>query len=102
MGSGNVVHNLRDAFMRMRDGNRDTPAWAREFDDRIAAAIEARDHQTLATLHETEVGRMAHPTPEHWLPFLYVLGATTDDDPIATPIEGFDWGSLPMRAVRWG
>jgi 4,5-DOPA dioxygenase extradiol len=98
LGSGNIVHNLGDAIGRMRSGERSTPTWAADFDAAVVSALERRDTAELARLVDTPAGRKAHPTPDHYLPLLYVAGAG-GDDPLSFPITGFDLGSLSMRAV---
>lgn len=102
LGSGNVTHNLPDAFQRMRSGDTSSAAWAVRFDDEVVRAIDRRDGASLARAHESELGRLAHPTPDHWLPLVYAFGASSDDDAAAFPVEGFELGALSMRAVRWG
>jgi 4,5-DOPA dioxygenase extradiol len=101
LGSGNIVHNLRDAFGNMQRGITATPAWAAEFDRATAAALEQRDAQHLASSLENSTGRNSHPTPEHYLPLLYAFGASSEGDRVSYPISGFDAGSLSMRAVRF-
>ena len=101
LGSGNIVHNLGDAFGRMRSGDVITPLWAAEFDDAVVRGLEAHDTAALGRLIESPEGRKAHPTPEHYLPLLYAAGAA-GDDPVSFPITGFDLGSLSMRAVIFG
>lgn len=100
LGSGNIVHNLGDAFGRMRSGDVVTPAWATAFDAAVVDALERRDTPALARLIESAEGRRAHPTPEHYLPLLYVAGAAGDDLP-TFPMTGFDLGSLSMRSVHY-
>jgi len=103
LGSGNIVHNLHDAFTRQRQGDETTPDWARRFDDDVSRALEQHDTSRLLTLWpNTDDGRMSHPTADHWLPLIYTLGASDRDDAVDFPLEGFDWGSLSMRAVRFG
>lgn len=103
VGSGNVVHNLRDAFRRRAAGSPETPPWASRFDEAVAQALMQRDTKRLLTLWpNTDDGRMAHPTPEHWLPLIYACGASDDRDAVRFPVEGFDWGSLSMRNVVFG
>lgn len=100
MGSGNVTHNLGDAFRNMRTGATATPAWAADFDAAVTRALEARDMETLGRLVDSPEGRRAHPSPDHFIPLLYVAGAG-GDDPIEYPVAGFDLGSLSMRSVLY-
>jgi len=102
LGSGNIVHNLRDAFGNMRAGRTATPSWASEFDTAIAGALDRRDSAFLARSLETDTGRHAHPTADHYLPLLYSFGASAESDAVSYPITGFDAGSLSMRSVRFG
>lgn len=102
LGSGNIVHNLRDAFTNMRQGRTQTPRWASDFDLTTARALEQRDVKALTAALDDELGRAAHPTPEHYLPLLYAFGASSDSDRVTFPIDGFDAGSLSMRSVRFG
>ena len=102
LGSGNITHNLRDAFGNMRSGRTETPAWASQFDGDTARALEQRDGSHLSAAPRTSVGAQAHPTIEHYLPLLYVFGASLESDPLAYPVTGFDAGSLSMRSVMFG
>lgn len=102
MGSGNVVHNLRHAFTAWNRGDAGTPDWAREFDAGIARALETHDTEALTRALESDAGRLAHPTPDHYLPLLYAAGASAPADPVRFPIEGFDMSSLSMRSVIFG
>jgi 4,5-DOPA dioxygenase extradiol len=101
LGSGNIVHNLRDAFGRMRRGDATTPDFASSFDGDVERALQQHDGAFLSRAHEDARGRQAHPTPDHYLPLLYMAGAASDSDRISFPIHGFDAGSLSMRAVRY-
>lgn len=102
LGSGNVTHNLRHAFTSYQQGHHDTPPWASRFDADVAQAIEQHDGDYLARSLSSDDGRMAHPSPDHYLPLLYTIGAADAHDPVSFPIEGFDMASLSMRSVRWG
>jgi 4,5-DOPA dioxygenase extradiol len=102
LGSGNVVHNLRDAFGNLRSGRSETPAWAAEFDRNISQALEQRDAQHLASALDSALGRNAHPSPDHYLPLLYTFGASSGEDALSFPINGFDAGSISMRSIRFG
>ncbi len=101
LGSGNIVHNLRDAFGRMQSGDLATPAWAADFDTAVVGCLDGRDHAGLTALIESPTGRKAHPTPDHYLPLLYAAGAG-GADAVTYPLTGFDLGSLSMRSVIFG
>lgn len=99
LGSGNLVHNLRDAFQRMRSSSASTPDWAQRFDDAVARSVRERDTRALLSLWPSDDGRLAHPSPDHFFPLLYVYGATDEGDAASFPVEGFDLGSVSMRNV---
>lgn len=99
-GSGNIVHNLATAEL----GERDLPVepWAAEFDAWVAATLEARDLEALASFRDAAPhGRIAHPTPEHFLPILVAAGAAGDHYHVTFPYTGFEHGTLSMRCVRF-
>ena len=102
LGSGNATHNLRHAFGAWREGRTGTPDWALAFDESVAAALERHDTDALAGALGGEHGRMAHPTPDHYLPLLYVAGAARAGEAVRFPTVGFDMGSLSMRAALVG
>jgi 4,5-DOPA dioxygenase extradiol len=102
LGSGNLTHNLRHAFGAWHRGDSTTPGWAQAFDEAAARAVAERDEAWLVGALERDEGRLSHPTPDHWLPLLYVVGAAAPSDPVSTPITGFDMGSLSMRSILVG
>ena len=103
LASGNLTHNLSDAFRRMRDGTTATPDWAARFDAAAAEAVTGRDTASLLALWpDSPDGRRSHPTPDHWLPVLYAYAASRSDDRVDFPATGFDLGSLSMRSVVFG
>jgi 4,5-DOPA dioxygenase extradiol len=102
LASGNVTHNLRHAFSAWNRGDTATPPWAASFDADVAQALEQRDPAFLVGALESEAGRLSHPTPDHYLPLLYAAGAGLPGDAVRFPIQGFDMGSLSMRAVQLG
>jgi 4,5-DOPA dioxygenase extradiol len=101
MGTGSITHNLREAMAQLRSGDRSTHDWATRFDRDVGDALLQRDHRGLLRLGETDDGQRNHPTPDHWLPLLYAVGAAGGDD-VTFPSAGFDTGSLSMRSVRFG
>jgi 4,5-DOPA dioxygenase extradiol len=101
MGSGDVVHNLHAYAW---GGHPVEPYdWALRFEAQVRACITAGDHAPLIAYES--IGRdalLAVPTPEHYLPLLYVLGASGEGEPVTFPVEGVDGGSVSMLTVRLG
>ncbi len=100
-GSGNLVHNL------------ESYAWGRHPAEPLDWAVRfeklAREHIVAgrdASLVDYEAlgqdALLSAPTPDHYLPLLYVLGARMDGDRVSFPVEGFDGGSISMLAVELG
>ncbi len=101
VGSGNVVHNLH-AYAWGRHVPEPRP-WAAAFEKVVRERIEANDPATLVGYEA--LGREAHlaaPTPDHYLPLLYVLALRRPGDAVTYPVEGFDGGSISMLAVQIG
>jgi 4,5-DOPA dioxygenase extradiol len=101
IGSGNLVHNLHTyAWGRHNIQPFD---WAVRFETLARELMTSRNHESLVK-YETlgPDATLAAPTPDHYLPLLYILGASVTDDPISFPIEGFDGGSVSMLCVRFG
>jgi 4,5-DOPA dioxygenase extradiol len=100
-GSGNVVHNLRAYAW----GQEKAQAfdWALRFENYVRDAIlQGRDS---ALVHYEEAGndaKLSVPTPEHYLPLLYVVGARREHEPVSFPVDGVDGGSVSMLSVRIG
>ena len=103
LASGNIVHNLPDAFRQMRFGTTATPEWASRFDEAVKKTLLAHDIETLLSMYPDSVdAQLAHPTPDHWLPLIYAAGAADENDRVSFPTAGFDLGSLSMRNVIFG
>lgn len=100
LGSGNIVHNLRR--IQWQDNAVQYP-WAVEFDAWARDRLLAHDASALCTGYLTsEAGKLSVPTPDHYLPLLTVLGATSISDAVSFPTEGLQNGSISMRSVAWG
>ena len=103
MTSGNVVHNLHDAFRQMQSGTAITPEWASRFDETVKQTLLAHDFEALLSLYpDTADACQAHPSPDHWLSLIYTAGAAEESDRVRFPTEGFDLGSLSMRNIIFG
>jgi 4,5-DOPA dioxygenase extradiol len=101
VGSGNLVHNLHAyAWGRQQVEPLD---WAMGFEERARELLLTGDHNPLIA-YET-LGReaiLSVPTPDHYLPLLYVIAQMRKDDQIGFPVEGFDGGSVSMLSVIVG
>lgn len=101
IGSGNLVHNLH-TYAWGRHGAEPFD-WAMQFETKVRELIMNGDHSPL--VYYEVLGREAMlsiPTPEHYLPLLYVLGVSRDDEKVSFPTEGVDGGSVSMLSVRFG
>lgn len=93
IGSGNVVHNLKQVQWKQPDLAFD---WARRFDD---ATIEqlARDPGDVLRLVDHPDYELAVPTPDHFIPLLYIAGLAAASDTRPEPlVQGYSMGSLSM------
>ena len=101
IGSGNLVHNLHAyAWGRQQVEPLD---WAVRFEERARDLLRAGTHDPLIA-YET-LGRdaiLSIPTPDHYLPLLYVIAQKREDEPISFPVDGFDGGSVSMLCVQIG
>jgi 4,5-DOPA dioxygenase extradiol len=101
IGSGNLVHNLHTyAWGRHRVEPFD---WAVRFEQQARELLIAGNHEPLVN-YET-LGRdamLSAPTPDHYLPLLYVIALRRADDPVSFPVEGVDGGSVSMLTVQIG
>jgi 4,5-DOPA dioxygenase extradiol len=101
VGSGNLVHNLH-AYGWGRHAV-EPYDWAVRFEQEARAWMLAGDHQPLINYEQLGKDAMlAAPTPDHYLPLLYVLGAQLPGDQVSFPIEGVDGGSISMLSVQIG
>jgi 4,5-DOPA dioxygenase extradiol len=101
VGSGNVVHNLH-AYAWGRHAV-EPYDWAAGFEQKAREFLTAGEHAAL--IDYEKLGRAAAlsiPTPDHYLPLLYVMGATHEGETIRFPVEGIEGGSVSMLSVQIG
>jgi 4,5-DOPA dioxygenase extradiol len=97
VGSGNVTHNLREAVLGDKDASVD--AWAKEFDGFVKDALLTRDFDALIDFEKRQrYAHRAHPTIEHFIPLLYIAGASASDEKSSFVYEGIEHGNLSMRS----
>ena len=99
LGSGNMVHNLGMIDFH-RSGGYD---WAVRFDKELRSRLLAGDHEALIDYESLgATATLAIPTPEHYLPLLYVLALQKTDEPVALFNEETLMGSISMTSVAIG
>lgn len=95
MGSGNVVHNLRAMDRDAPDAGFD---WARRFNEVAIDTMTSRPGDAAALMRDADFLRVA-PTPEHFLPLLYIAGfAAQAGSAPKVLVDGYAYGSLSMTS----
>jgi len=100
IGSGNIVHNLRMVDYEKLDDSEFGYDWAIEANEKMKSFILSDDHQSL--IDYTSQGKAFHlsvPTPEHFLPLLYVLALKGEKDKVSLFNDKIVAGSLSMTSV---
>lgn len=97
IGSGNVVHNLRLVQWQNPAGTLEADG----FDKYIKDAISNREDEKVLNYKENEFSTYAVPLPDHFLPLIYVLGASEGEDPYVFN-EVRNLGSMSMTSYGFG
>jgi len=101
VGSGTLVHNLH-AYAWGRHPVEPLD-WAVRFEERARELMLSGTHEPLVNYEA--MGRdamLSAPTPDHYLPLLYVLALRRETETVSFPVEGFDGGSISMLTVQIG
>jgi 4,5-DOPA dioxygenase extradiol len=101
VGSGNLVHNLHTYAWGRHPS--DPYDWAVRFESAAKDIMLAGEYKPL--VNYDILGRdaaLSIPTPDHFLPLLYVLGARQRTEDVKFPVEGVDGGSISMLSVQIG
>ncbi|MGA2350471.1 MAG: 4,5-DOPA dioxygenase extradiol [Terracidiphilus sp.] len=101
VGSGNLIHNLH-AYAWGQDGAEPFD-WAVRFEQEAKELVAAGDFEPLIDYQKLgEDATLSIPTPDHYLPLLYVLAASHQGEAASFPVEGIDGGSISMLTVQIG
>jgi 4,5-DOPA dioxygenase extradiol len=101
VGSGNLVHNL--SAYAWDQPHAEPFDWAVRFEKQARELLLAGEDGPL--IEYEKLGRdalLSAPTPDHYLPLLYVIALRREGDTIRFPVEGFDGGSMSMLTVQIG
>ena len=100
LASGNVVHNLRGMNWSLENDGFD---WAQRFNEDAKQRM-LTDPTEFATMDAHADYRRAAPTPDHFIPALYLAGlagaAGTEETSVL--VDGYAYGSLSMTAYTLG
>ncbi len=101
IGSGNIVHNLHAYSWGAHSP--EPLDWAARFETLAREMISSGNHPPL--INYESLGRdalLSAPTPEHYLPLIYILALQRKGEKVSFPVEGFDGGSISMLSVQIG
>ena len=100
LGSGNIVHNLHEYAWGHPEAM--PAAWAVRFEEMVKQNILEDNPDPLIDYQSGGDARMAAPSPDHYLPLLYILGVRQPGDTVNFPVSGIEGGTLSMLAVQFG
>ena len=99
IGSGNVVHNLRRIDWNRPDAAFD---WCERFDNAVVERLASEPGDILGVTEHPDYD-LAVPTPDHFIPMLYVAGlAAASGKPLDAAVRGYAMGSLSMTCFSLG
>lgn len=103
VASGNTVHNL--GAMQRHVPDTEAYDWTAEFDQWVAQKMVQRDAQALcmkgANAHTRQLFRLAHPSIDHYLPLLYAMAASQEEDHMSFFNDQYQYASVSMRSALW-
>lgn len=103
VGSGNMIHNLGMIAWDRLDDNEYGYDWAMETSEKIKKKILEGNHRQLVEYHSLDSSfRLAVPTPEHYLPLLYVLALQEKNENLTLFNDKLVAGSISMTSIKVG
>ena len=99
IGSGSLIHNLKLVGEKMRKNDMTPFGWEADYDAWLKKQIDERNFENIINYEQShKLGKLAAPTPDHYVPVLYSLGMTDNKDDIRYFYE--DPPSLPAFSER--
>jgi 4,5-DOPA dioxygenase extradiol len=100
IGSGNMIHNLGMLNWNQPDSGFD---WARQLNQKLKTAIADGQHTALQQYQKLDPAmKLAAPSPEHYLPLLYILGLQAKNENPRFFNDSLQMGSISMTSVAFG
>ena len=99
MGTGNIVHNLR---IYDRTGQAPPNPVAEGFRRKVTQAFREHDHAALIAALDDPAARLAAPTPDHFLPVLYIAAVQDEGETPEFITEVTEGGGVDMTTVLLG
>ncbi len=96
LGTGNIIHNLMLFHPEAKAFN-----WATSFDENVKKLLLKKEYDSLINFNRLAFIDLAQPTPDHYFPLLYILGAAGEDSPTLFN-EKVIFGSVSMTSVGFG
>lgn len=98
IASGNVVHNLRLIQWNSPNAAFD---WSERFDDAVLRQLAEQPSDILKLTEHPDYG-LAVPTPDHFIPLLYIAGLAAEQGSMAAVVRGYAMGSISMTSYGLG
>ncbi len=81
IGSGSLIHNLELAIQKFSKNDMNPFGWEAEYDAWIKKQIDERNIANIVNYETShKLGKLASPTPDHFVPVLYSLGLMDTKD----------------------
>ena len=101
MGSGNIIHNLHTYGWGRHEV--EPFDWAVRFEKVVRELLIKGEHAPLVRYeHLGRDAMLSAPTPDHYLPLVYLIAVRDHAERVSFPVEGFDGGSISMLTVQVG
>jgi 4,5-DOPA dioxygenase extradiol len=98
LASGNMTHNF--SHINFSNENASPLEWAVQFDELVKNAFLNNDPEKLVRIKDqAELYRINHPTDDHFIPLLYLMGLRNENDKVEFPHMSWQYGTMSMRHI---
>ena len=81
IGSGSLIHNLQLGMQKYRSGDMTPFGWEAEYDQWLKKQLNEKNIADIINYENShKLGKLAAPTPDHFVPVLYSLGLMDTKD----------------------